>query len=97
MEQLYYNIKYSCLKKIILKYKIKREKIEDLKYLQKQRERNHGLDVYSLAIGDASETAAKAAARKIDVRELKFVRNFVRKKKKMCILAPKNLKNITIF
>lgn len=44
-----------------------REKIEELKFLQKQREKNHGLDVYSLAIGDAAETAAKLAARRIEV------------------------------
>lgn len=37
-----------------------------MKFQQKLRERNHGLDVYSLAIGDAAENAAKAAARRID-------------------------------
>lgn len=41
-----------------------------MKFQQKQRERTHGLDVYSLAIGDATETAAKAAARRIDVKNI---------------------------
>jgi hypothetical protein len=32
-----------------------KEKIEELKFLQKQRERTSGIDVYSLAIGESSE------------------------------------------
>jgi hypothetical protein len=34
--------------------KFEREKIEELKFVQKQRERTHGVDVYSLAIGSGS-------------------------------------------
>lgn len=30
-----------------------REKIEEIKFLQKQRVRTHGVDVYSLAIGES--------------------------------------------
>ncbi len=33
-----------------------REKIEELKFLQKQRQRTHGIDIYSLAIGESSES-----------------------------------------
>ena len=35
-----------------------KEKIEELKYLQKQRQRPSGIDVYSLAIGETTETSA---------------------------------------
>ena len=34
----------------------KRDKIEELKFLQKQRQRTHGIDVYSLAIGETNDS-----------------------------------------
>lgn len=44
----------------------KYEKIEELKFIQKQRERKHGIDVYSLAIGEQESTNAKSTEEKID-------------------------------
>jgi len=38
-----------------------------LKFLQKQRERKHGIDVYSLAIGESLETQANSANKSVDV------------------------------
>ena len=48
-----------------------RDKIEELKFLQKQRERTHGLDVYSLAIGESNDqTNSKDLITLIDVGSL---------------------------
>jgi hypothetical protein len=43
-----------------------REKIEELKFLQKQRERKHGIDVYSLAIGE-QDSSSYAATTNVEV------------------------------
>ncbi len=45
----------------------KLERIEELKFIQKQRERKHGIDVYSLAIGEQDTSKASAAKEQIDV------------------------------
>jgi len=49
---------------------VNRDKIEELKFLQKQRQRTHGIDVYSLAIGETNDSAnsAKDVANLIEVR-----------------------------
>ena len=44
-----------------------KEKIEELKFIQKQRERKHGIDVYSLAIGEQESTRASLAQDQIEV------------------------------
>lgn len=43
-----------------------REKIEELKFVQKQRERKHGIDVYSLAIGE-QDSSSYASISNVDV------------------------------
>ena len=37
-----------------------KEKIDELKFIQKQRERKNGIDVYSLAIGEQKIKSTKA-------------------------------------
>jgi hypothetical protein len=45
----------------------KREKIEELKFIQKQRQRTHGIDVYSLAIGEQESSKSISTQELIDV------------------------------
>lgn len=44
----------------------KHERLEELKFIQKQRERKHGIDVYSLAIGEQTHTKATTTKDEID-------------------------------
>lgn len=50
--------------------KTKLERIEELKFIQKQRERKHGIDVYSLAIGEQDNSKNITKEQQIDVRFL---------------------------
>ncbi len=48
----------------------KLERIEELKFIQKQRERKHGIDVYSLAIGE--QEAANTSTTKEQIEVINF-------------------------
>ena len=63
-----FNVNFSSPILIIV---FNRDKIEELKFLQKQRERTHGLDVYSLAIGESNDqTNSKDLSTLIEVGSL---------------------------
>lgn len=48
-----------------------KEKIEELKFIQKQRERKNGIDVYSLAIGEQ-----KVKTTKVEVIEVNKINDW---------------------
>ena len=54
--------------------------------MQKQRERKHGIDVYSLAIGESTESLANAAKKSDDVS------NFIMRLRKRKFVLIKNSK-----
>ncbi len=61
---------------ILIRFHFEREKIEELKFVQKQRERTHGVDVYSLAIGSGS-TDTSAVNKFVDVIESSLILYYI--------------------